>query len=62
MEAEKMVVSEWGEESQGPQRRVYNITPRGEAHLSQWVDDLRRTRREIDALLAAFQETVQVNT
>ena len=37
------------------------ITPQGEAHLSQWVEDLRRTRREIDALLAAYEETARVD-
>ncbi len=56
MEAAKLVTSEWGDESQGPQRRVYRITGEGEQALTQWVADLRRTRQEIDYLLSAFEE------
>ena len=50
MEEDGWVSSRWGEESQGPKRRVYQISPEGEAHLSEWITDLRRTRIEIDAL------------
>jgi len=54
MEEAGWVSSRWGEESQGPKRRVYQILPEGEACLSEWVADLRRTRDEIDALLTAY--------
>ncbi len=60
MEAANLVASEWGEESRGPQRRVYGITEEGELHLAQWVADLRKTRQEIDFLLAAYEEVAQV--
>ena len=56
MEASNLVYSEWGDESLGPKRRVYRITEEGEQALAHWVADLRRTRREIDYLLAAFEE------
>jgi DNA-binding PadR family transcriptional regulator len=56
MEAASLVTSEWGDESLGPQRRVYCITEEGEEALTQWVADLRRTRGEIDHLLAAYEE------
>jgi PadR family transcriptional regulator PadR len=56
MEAARLVTSEWGDESQGPQRRVYRITGEGEQALTQWVADLRRTRQEIDYLLSAFEK------
>ena len=55
MEAASLVTSEWGDESLGPQRRVYRITEEGEEALAQWVADLSRTRQEIDHLLAAYQ-------
>ncbi len=54
MEAAGLVDSEPGTESLGPQRKVYRITTSGEAHLAEWMEDLRRTRQEIDALLAAY--------
>ena len=56
MEAARLVTSQWADESQGPQRRVYHITETGEAHLGQWVADLRRTRREIDNFLAIYEK------
>ena len=55
MEAATLITSEWAEESLGPQRRVYCITEEGERALTQWVTDLRRTRQEIDHLLAAYE-------
>jgi len=51
-----LVASRWAEESQGPQRRVYQILPEGQAFLVEWVADLQRTRGEIDALLAAYEQ------
>lgn len=54
MEAAGLVTSKWGDESLGPQRRVYRITEEGEQALAQWVTDLRRTRQEIDNLLAEY--------
>ncbi len=56
MEAASLVTSEWGDESLGPQRRVYQITEDGEQALAQWVADLRRTRQEIDHLLTAYEQ------
>lgn len=59
MESDGLVSSNWGDESQGPQRRVYTITPSGEAALTQWVTDLRQTRQEIDSLLVAYEQVRQ---
>ena len=56
METIGLVTSEWDSDSQGPQRRVYQITAEGEAYLVEWVNDLKRTREEIDALLKAHQD------
>ena len=53
------VYSRWDDESQGPRRRVYQILPDGETRLSEWVVELRRTRDEIDALLAAYEHNQQ---
>ncbi len=56
MEAVGLVTSEWDSDSQGPQRRVYQITVDGESFLAGWVKDLEGTREEIDALLKAYQD------
>jgi len=59
MEAAGLISSEWGDVTLGPQRRVYRITGVGEGALVQWAADLRRTRQEIDQLLAAYEQVVQ---
>ena len=59
MEENGWVISRWGEESQGPQRRVYQISPEGEVRLGEWIADLRKTRDEIDRLLNAYEQYVQ---
>jgi PadR family transcriptional regulator PadR len=59
MEGTNLVTSEWEDESLGPQRRVYHITEEGEGALTQWVTDLRRTRQDIDYLLAAYDNAAQ---
>jgi PadR family transcriptional regulator PadR len=62
MEEIGLVTSEWDEEdSLGPQRRVYSITNEGEDYLVNWLEDLRRTRQEIDTLIAAYEQVEQKN-
>lgn len=56
MEEMGMVESRWDEESQGPRRRVYTLLPEGERHLFLRVEDLRRTRDEIDRLLEMYED------
>lgn len=60
MEDSDWVTSRWDDDSQGPRRRVYQILPQGEALLAEWIADLRRTRAEIDRLLASYKEEVQL--
>lgn len=55
METAGLVASEWSEDSMGPQRRIYHITPQGEHHLTEWMEDLRRMRQEIEAVEVAYQ-------
>ncbi len=60
MEDSGLVSSRWDDDSQGPRRRVYQILPQGEALLAEWIADLRRTRGEIDRLLANYEKEVQM--
>lgn len=59
MEDYGWVVSDWSEESQGPQRRVYQIMPEGKECLMEWIADLHRTRDEVDRLLSAYENHVE---
>jgi DNA-binding PadR family transcriptional regulator len=56
MEEAGLVRSRWDEDSQGPRRRVYALLPDGEAYLAARIEDLRRTRVEIDRLILAYEE------
>jgi poly-beta-hydroxybutyrate-responsive repressor len=56
MEEAGLVQSRWDEDSQGPRRRVYALVSEGEAYLAARVEDLRRTRDEIDRVILAYEE------
>jgi PadR family transcriptional regulator PadR len=60
MEKLGWVRSEWSEEGPGPVKRVYELTPAGEAQLQRWATGLRtrldrlgRFLREYDLAVAA---------
>ena len=61
MEELGWIVSYEGEQSRGPQRRVYRLTEEGEHQLSIWNDDLRRAKHEIELLLDAYKRHVTVH-
>lgn len=56
MEAREWVSSTWNEEqSQGPARRVYRITPLGDEVLAAWIQDLDQTKKMIGRLVGAYR-------
>jgi DNA-binding PadR family transcriptional regulator len=57
LETAGLVSSSWSDESLGPQRRMYGLTPLGETTLVEWVESLRQRRREIETLEAAYNAT-----
>lgn len=59
MEDAGWVTSQWGDESQGPRRRVYRILPEGKRYLAERIIDLTRTRDEIERLLQAYERDMQ---
>ena len=55
MEEKGWVTSTWDEQqTQGPPRRVYYLTPEGHEVLGWWVQDLEETRRIIDRFLDRY--------
>ncbi len=56
MEEIGWVSSHIGEESLGPQRRVYQILPEGKTRLAELIDGLRQRRDEINNLLKAYDQ------
>jgi len=57
MEEAGLVHSEWDTRvSSGPARRVYRLTPDGDALLADWVAELEGTDRVLHGFLAAYRE------
>ena len=54
MEEAGWVSSQWDTAGSGPPRRVYTVTADGEEYLAAWINDLRRTRDEIDQFIATY--------
>lgn len=55
MEDREWVTSTWDEEkTQGPPRRVYQITQQGDEALAHWIKDLEQTRAHIDRVLEDY--------
>jgi len=54
MESTGLIVSRWVGSEEGPSRRVYDVTPAGEAELGRIAGSLRQTRAAHDAFLAAY--------
>lgn len=56
MEESGWVASHIGEESRGPQRRVYQLLPEGKTYLAELIGGLRRRRDEINNLLKTYDQ------
>ena len=55
MEEAGWIQSSWDEESLGPRRRVYALDQEGSRQLAIWIEDLRKTKAEIDNLLREYE-------
>jgi DNA-binding PadR family transcriptional regulator len=56
MEVEGWVTSSWDpHQTQGPPRRVYELTADGETVLAHWTRDLEAWRSRIDRFLSAYR-------
>jgi len=56
MEGNGWVTSYDGTVSRGPRRRMYSLTGEGKKQLAQWMNDLQRTKDEINHLLTAYRQ------
>ncbi|MGC9399677.1 MAG: PadR family transcriptional regulator [Anaerolineae bacterium] len=56
MEAAEWIVPSWDMESaQGPPRKVYEITPAGEAALAAWAEHMQRLHEMTEVFLERYQ-------
>jgi DNA-binding PadR family transcriptional regulator len=55
MEALNWVSSTWDkEQTQGPPRRIYALSPAGSSVLNQWARDLEESKSRIERFLRAY--------
>lgn len=60
MEEREWVTSTWDEKkTQGPPRRVYELTEQGDEALAHWITDLKTTRSHIDHVLESYGAHMQ---
>jgi DNA-binding PadR family transcriptional regulator len=56
MERDGWVTSRWDkDQSQGPPRRVYNLTRLGQEMLRDWIEELKKVDERISRLLKASE-------
>jgi len=57
MEEDGLVTSDWDEQqTQGPPRRVYTLSPEGHDALAFYMDELRATCNRINQLIKAYKQ------
>ena len=61
LEIEGLVSADWDERSMGPQRRMYEITPRGLEVLALSMAELGNRKREIEALEHIYEQATNRN-
>ena len=60
MDEQGWVRSVWeGEETQGPPRRIYELTKRGSEMLALWVKDLEEAKFHIEGLLDLYRRDLE---
>jgi poly-beta-hydroxybutyrate-responsive repressor len=60
LEKNGCVQSEWDTRHGGPARRVYALTPRGEEHLEEWVDDLEHMSGAMTRLVRTVRLELEI--
>lgn len=56
MEADDLVISSWEESEQGPDRKIYSITPKGCDELDSWIFLLKDRKERITSIISKYEE------
>lgn len=54
MEKEGMVLSSWAESSEGPKKKYYQITDKGNIELEIWIELIKKRRKHIDSIIEKY--------
>lgn len=55
MEKDGLVISKWEESNQGPKKRLYEITSKGNRELTSLIEVLKHRRRSIDIIINSYK-------
>jgi PadR family transcriptional regulator PadR len=58
LERNGKVTSEWDDEGNGPARRVYKLTAKGQHHFDEWIVVLRHLSKSMARFVREAQRTV----
>ena len=51
--------SDWEAGGQGPNRRIYHLTERGNELLQEWIETLKQRRARLDRLIQIYDVSTQ---
>lgn len=57
MEKRGLITSTWQDSSQGPRKRIYEISPLGQDALVHWIELLDHRRKRLTAIIDFYDET-----
>lgn len=55
MESDNLVISSWAESDQGPNKRMYSITPKGYEALENWIYLLKDRKSRITSIIDKYE-------
>ena len=55
LESDALVFSEWITEDSGPAKRMYSLTPEGEAFLALWIEYMQRQADKIEKFINQYR-------
>ena len=58
MEKDNLIVSSWEESEQGPDRRIYSITSKGNEELDSWIILLKNRKQRITSIISKYEEII----
>ncbi len=56
MEDDDLVLSQWMESEEGPDRKIYSITSKGEKALDCWIILLKDRKKRIQSIINKYEE------
>ncbi|MDZ7798870.1 MAG: PadR family transcriptional regulator [Patescibacteria group bacterium] len=56
MEKEGLLKSDWKKNKQGPNKRIYTVTPKGKGHLKAWLKMIIQRKKMINKMVSFYKK------